>query len=203
MNCTYSYDDLTKIKNMVAAGKIAREIAAEMGRSRESIIRVVSRRGLGAWACGKPDLKPVPEGFADAWAEHPQAELRKIYNASSSTVQRWVTICGLQRPRGRNVRPAAKPEPFVRQPAPKRPARVVNRVTAPIDRPHLDNTLAGRAADYLRRFGPVTRCNEAGRYDPNGMFWSRGGSYPLNAEEIVSRARRNGWNPEAWQQVAA
>lgn len=202
----YTAEQLEQVRAMVAAGKTAREIGKVFGRTRESVVRIVSRHNLGKWAHGPTDMKPVPDGFAEMWAKHPQKELCRIYRASSTAVQRWVTQSGLKRPSHVRVKPKV-PKAVVAASAPvpraKRPARIVNRVTAPIDRPHLDNTLPGRAAEFLRRFGPVTRCNAAGRYDPNGAFWSRSGSLPLNAEEVVARARRNGWNPDAWQQVAA
>lgn len=62
----------------------------------------------------------------------------------------------------------------------------------PVDRPHIDPTPAGQAAEFLRQFGPVVRCNERGQYDPAGNRWRRG-AFLLTADEIIQRAQRNGW----------
>lgn len=68
--------------------------------------------------------------------------------------------------------------------------------------PQRDMTRAGMAADWLRRFGPVVRCNAAGAYDPRGDHWRRG-STVLTADEVIDRAERNGWAPDAWKALAA
>lgn len=68
------------------------------------------------------------------------------------------------------------------------------------DHVYVDPSEAGQAAEYLRRFGPVVRCNEGGAYDPAGARWRRG-SVVLSAAEIVERARHNGWQGP-WKLVA-
>lgn len=67
---------------------------------------------------------------------------------------------------------------------------------------HRDNSVAGQAADYLRRFGPVVRCNAKGRYDENGTHWRRNASI-LTADEIIERAEANGFDARAWARLAA
>ena len=65
-----------------------------------------------------------------------------------------------------------------------------------------DTSLVGQAADYLRRFGPVVRCDDKGRYSGNGTHWRRGASI-LMADEIIERAEANGFDARAWARLAA
>lgn len=65
-----------------------------------------------------------------------------------------------------------------------------------------DTSLAGQAADYLRRFGPVVRCDDRGRYNENGTHWRRNFSV-LTADEIIERAEANGFDSRAWARLAA
>lgn len=81
--------------------------------------------------------------------------------------------------------------------APGAPARRRGFTQQPIDRPYNPVTVPERAAEYLRRFGAVTRVNSRGEYDPAGQHWMRGGSSkPFSADEIVARAVRNGFRAE-------
>lgn len=48
------------------------------------------------------------------------------------------------------------------------------------------------AADFLRRFCPVSRCDAAGKYDPRGRYW-RIGDAVLAEADIIARATRKGW----------
>lgn len=61
---------------------------------------------------------------------------------------------------------------------------------------------AGEAAEYLKKYGPVTRCNEAGRFDPKGSMWRRG-STVLTDDEVIERAVAKGFDREAWRKLAA
>lgn len=67
---------------------------------------------------------------------------------------------------------------------------------------HRDDTAAGRAADFLRHYGPLTRCNEQGFYDPKGGCWRRGSAI-LSASDVMERAHRLGFNPDSWREVRA
>ena len=59
----------------------------------------------------------------------------------------------------------------------------------------VDMSTAGQAAAFLRRLGPVFRCNRAGKPDDAGAFWNRAG-WVLSDDEIVSRAVRLGWRKD-------
>lgn len=57
-----------------------------------------------------------------------------------------------------------------------------------------DLTLAGQAADFLRRFGSVYRCDVTGKPNSKGTRWKRNYSV-LTDDELMHRARRLGWTP--------
>lgn len=129
--------------------------------------------------------EPVPAGFRLVAPTSTRKQLRTRYGKSEPTINRWLRETGI------TPRTAAQ-QGFV-GPA----VRTFN----PANRPHRDASRAGGAADFLRRFGPVVRCDATGRFDPNGDHWRRGASI-LTADEVIQRAERNGWNPDAWRLVA-
>lgn len=63
-----------------------------------------------------------------------------------------------------------------------------------------------KAAEYLRRHDrtQVFRCTSAGRPDPRGNHYRYGfGHVVLTDEELVAKAERKGWLPDAWRELAA
>lgn len=150
-------------------------------------------------------LRPIPADFKTLHATMAIPELAKHYRTCKSVVRRWAGQAGVARRHGVRIR-LAKSEPFVRaapekkRPKPASASGAGNRM-APVDHVQRDMSRAGQAADYLRRYAPVTRCDEHGRYNPDGAYWRRG-STVLDAEAIVERAIWNGWMPDAWRMVA-
>lgn len=133
----------------------------------------------------------APEGFAGAAPEMTIAEIMTHWQCSERMAYRWCRDNGVT---ARKIRVANSTKPRL----------VATRSTkhfSPQNKPHLDMTRAGRAAEYLRRYGPVVRCNVGGRYDPNGDHWRRGSAI-LNAQEVIERAIRNGWDEHGWRRVA-
>jgi hypothetical protein len=127
---------------------------------------------------------PVPAGFALVASNLPMKRLREHYGRSESTIKAWC--------REANVKPrGAKPGP-----------KSTNKPWASPDRPCRDWSQAGQAAEYLRRFGPVYRCNDTGMPSQGGRFWNRGG-YILTDADLIARAERLGWDADAWRRVAA
>ena len=126
-----------------------------------------------------------PQGFKLTAPTLTVTELQVRYARSEATIRRWCRELGVSAKRPPQSSSGSANHRF--SPAPP----LVRR----------DETLAGRAAEYLRRFGPVVRCNHLGNYDPRGIHWRRGSTI-LTAAEIVERAKRNGWNPDAWKMVA-
>lgn len=126
---------------------------------------------------------PAPDGFATTAPGLTIKELRERFGAGEATVLRWLRETGAQHRRVRF-------------------ARTASYILAPVDRPHRDLSAAGQAADYLRRFAPVIRCDATGRFDPNGDHWLRGSTL-LTGPEVIERAEYNGWQADAWKELAA
>jgi hypothetical protein len=120
----------------------------------------------------------VPTGFHMVAATLTKKELRQRYGLSHKAINRLLEETGTA---ARRV--LLKPEPLLPQPG-------------------RDLTRATMAADYLRKFAAVTRCNERGQFDPKGAHWRRGPAV-LCADEIIARALRQGWNPDSWREVRA
>lgn len=141
-----------------------------------------------------PKLKQMPEGFAEAQKGKSIVQLAELYGCGKLPVSRWLKEIGIQRERFVSV--------AVVKPA--KPAHLVRNVhmTTPVDRAVKDGSRAGLAADFLRKFGPVYKCNDRGSADIAGSHWRRGSSILTDAE-IIERAEYNGWSHDAWKQVAA
>lgn len=100
------------------------------------------------------------------------------YHASLATVTRWR--------RELELRPQARMKKGIGQSRSDRGF---------IPRPLIQNrdmTLAGQAADFLRRFGSVYRCDVRGTPMAKGTHWRRAYAV-LSDEELMHRAQRLGW----------
>lgn len=130
--------------------------------------------------CGYVGLKrAVPDEFEVILRKLGSQGAARHFHASLGTVTRWRREIGL-RPQER----ARKPSMF---------GAVRSRGFS--ERPLLlrrDFTLAGQAADFLRRYGSVYRCDANGKPNPKGVCWKRNFSV-LTDEEIMGRATRLGW----------
>lgn len=134
------------------------------------------------------DLKPLPDDFAAAAANLTDRDVLERYAISKPTLRKWCAKAGV-----------------VLRKAPRIPPPNLGGMGRPKAAPfaaHRDHSRAGQAADYLRRYGPVIRCKADGTFDPKGDHWRRGAAI-LTADEVIARARRNGWNPDAWKDLAA
>lgn len=134
----------------------------------------------------------VPQGFRLVAPELTMQELRQRYRRSEAIIYRWCRQASVQ------LRTIRKKTDKAQRPSLGGMGRAK---PAPLNQ-HRDMTHAGQAADYLRRFGPVVRCNAGGQYDPTGPCWRRGSTI-LSADEVIARARRQGFNPDAWREVRA
>lgn len=149
---------------------------------------------------------PMPADFAEVAPTMLVKELRAHYNAGWRLIARWMAETGaVPKKAPPNIPPIESTRHMltVRRPSGKRVIAFKQNayLTGKIDRPHRDDSRAGQAADYLRRFGPVVRCDSTGMYSDRGTHWRRG-SVVLGPDEVIERAMRNGWNPDAWRQVA-
>lgn len=170
------------------AGKSAREIMAiyQCGHRKVSAWRKELGMDLSNSAI------PLPADFLTVAPTMTWRELADHYGYSEFVIRRFVKLTGAKtRARIRDQRRTypgassmmgrAKPAPLVQ---------------------HIDMSRAGRAADFLRQFGPVIRCKATGGFDPKGDHWRRGSTI-LSADEVIARAVRNGWRPDAWREIAA
>lgn len=139
----------------------------------------------------QPKTQPVPDGFALMVPQMTMRELKERFGKGKTTIWKWCQVAGVQ-PRKASTHPPTRAAGHIH----------VGRKLNPFDGPRRDVSRAGQAADFLRTFAPVVRCNSVGHYDQNGDHWRRG-SFVLTADEIIQRATRQGWNPEAWKALAA
>lgn len=187
-------DKRQHLRDLVASGLTAREIAPTFGLTRKAIIDAVRKHELGPWIA-KPgtrpgDLSHIPEDFAERWQTTSQAALAEHYRRAPATISLWRQRLGLHRPRGAHI---AKPQATAVVVEPAEPARLIKPnayQTAPVDRVRRDMSPAGQAADILRRDRwTVFRCDDRGRYAVDGPLW-RCGSVVCGDDELIERAER-------------
>lgn len=166
----------------IAPGKTNDELAEHYHCSTDLITRFRKESGVAS-AHSRRESPELPADFHLVAPTLTRKQLRERYHRADPTITRWLSEAGVQHAR-------YVPTPPVKI-APPKP------VTAPAD-----IARALQAAAYLGRFGPVSRCNEAGRYDPRGHYWRRGSAI-LCASEVIARASRQGFNPDAWREVRA
>lgn len=130
--------------------------------------------------------RPVPADLAERAADMHVAALAKHYCVKDETVQRWLAETGCEA--ARYVRPRKEQPTKERAHSEGRvlQLRAMNRLNLVTIRVSDD---ADEAADKLRRFCPVTRCDEQGRFDITGKFW-RVGRVVLTDAELIERAER-------------
>lgn len=176
-------------------------------------------------------LRPMPADFAERAATASNTQLRAHYKVRWAEIHRWREESGVPSPRRQTVYPdgfeaaarVADDEALASRYSVSRTTvgrwrrslklPVVHRVTVRPHGPHVKTIAVARvakadsraamAAEHLRHLGPVFRCDDAGRADPKGQFWNRGGRTVLTDDELIERAVRNGWRPDAWREVVA
>lgn len=134
-------------------------------------------------------VSPAPNDLAECARRMNISKLAEHFGCARVTVRKWLMETG------------ASADTSFRRGLPNLGA-MGRPKAAPITQ-NRDTSRAGQAADFLRQFGPVIRCNASGHYDPKGNHWRRRSSNILCADEIIARAVRNGWNPDAWREVRA
>lgn len=159
------------------------ELAAHYKRATGTISLWVKRLGLVRTASSTTGInRPRPADFMAVQAGLTIQQIMLRYGVGRDVVRRWLADSGIDRQQLRLIKPNAY-------------------LTAPIDRVARDSSRAGQAADFLRRFGAVYRCNERGGADVKGNRWRRGSAILTDAE-LIERAERNGWDADAWKRVA-
>lgn len=170
----------------IAPGKTNEQIRLHYGCGFSTVVRWFKEAGIQPSpptnTITKP-RRPVPDGFALVARRLTMKELRERFGASEAIVKRWCTETGTEPRRAGYVRFAqVTPRPLI---------------------DHREQSRAGLAAQFLQRFGQVIRCDADGAINPKGTHWLRGGRFVLTDAEIMERATRNGWQPDAWREVIA
>ena len=143
----------------------------------------------------RTNLHKIPEGFDELARVLPTKPLSQKLGVSPSTVRLWRRVRNIPSP-GRGGSPKlVKPKTSIRSgSAPYKPAPVTI---------HRDVSVAGRAvSECLQKLGRIFRCDPDGRVNPKGTHWNRNG-FILTDDDVIDRARRNGWSPDAWERIAA
>ncbi|WP_194919911.1 hypothetical protein [Novosphingobium sp. NBM11] len=131
--------------------------------------------------CGHIGLKrEVPDDFRAVLLKLGSHGAARHFKASLSTVTRWRREISMSK-HERAKRTSAGPRPFASG-FQQRPL-LCNR----------DVTVAGQAADFLRKFGAVYRCDADGKPNAKGSHWKRNFSV-LTDDELMGRAERLGWS---------
>lgn len=168
-----------------AAGVCTGDLCRHYEVSVSVIVRWRKETGVaGAERCpGRPfSAAPMPDGFALVAPRLTVKQLRQRYGRGQSVIARWLVEAGVEA-----RRPIAR--------------HAGNYPLTMNKRAHRDESRAGQAAEYLRRFGPVYRCRPTGSAATRGNYWNRGG-FVLTDAELIGRAERLGWNPDSWRLVA-
>lgn len=154
----------------------------------------------------RSDAAPPPKGFAEFVAGKAIGPLAAHYGKHHMVIRRWLRVCGITPPAydQRGVKRPRQSKPFVRSVPERKPAPKGRTVLpAAARQAALPSGREEEAAQHLRRTYPsVFHCNETGRADLKGKFW-RCGNAVLTPEEMIERAVRHGWDPDAWMRIAA
>lgn len=124
-------------------------------------------------------LRPMPTGFAAVARTMSKESLVSHYQTNWGVITRWCEEAGItNKPAGRPTKPIG-------------PAGVNVSVGA-------DTSLAGQAAQHLRRIMPVFKASVISK-DRSGYVV---GGRHLATEEMVAMAQAKGFDPDAWKRVA-
>ena len=185
------------VRAMMAEGKSGPEIAEAVGRNLSSVHALFRRFGDH-----KDRTRPsseIPTDLREKWEVMSTRALAAHYGRSVGTVSAWCHRSGLVRDQSwrspsfrSKPKPEAVPTPITAEkPAPFR--RGTQRKPDYRNAPTItvrDLSVVGQAAEYLRRFGSVYRCDERGVATPTGTFWRRGSAI-LSDAELIERAEYN------------
>lgn len=154
------------------------------------------------------EKKPAPADLAANARKMHFEGLCRHYGKNQRLMRRWLNELGVAA-RSFNASAQAKKQweenPIrprtERKPSPK--GRTV--LPAGVRQAPRDSSRAGDAADYLKRwFVPVYRCDDKGELHHRGTSTHyRLGSAIVTTEAMLETAKRKGWNPDAWMEIAA
>lgn len=123
-------------------------------------------------------LRPIPDDFAQVAPHLSRYAISRHYRTEYKVVDRWLRESG--------VKPGQRQHSFGTPRMTLAPSRGTGKPMLAITR---TTSIYDDAADILRRFAPVNRCNENGKYQQAGDFW-RYGQIRLTPDELLERAAR-------------
>jgi len=122
----------------------------------------------GAWS---RRMLLMPDGFGQTAPTMSKAHLMKHYKVSQLVIDRWICEAGVTAKAPRNFIFTLKNPKSNNIPPPKR------------------ETKHDLAADYLRKFMAVSRCDERGRYQQGGDYF-KAGTRVVTFSELIEKADR-------------
>jgi hypothetical protein len=127
----------------------------------------------------KTGLRPIPDDWAVVCPRTSKTALRRCYAASGETIDRWIRESGIQ--------------PLSTSEAHRQAGAKSITTTSRMGRVHVVHltdrvrSMYDDAANVLRKYGPVNRCDVNGKYQQNGEYWRVGWSI-LTGDELIERA---------------
>lgn len=174
----------------VASRMTRNQMAAHYGVSHSKLLKWRQESGIEPL----PDMgkvagarREIPDDFAELAKTMTQTALARHYNVGNgNTIRRWIRDSGIT-----PMKPArAGGVKFERQPYKPIPFFRCNPRSGMLQEQAKHRYSAeDAAADTLRRYAPVYRCNDKGAADINGKFWRMGNSL-LTPAELLARAER-------------
>lgn len=168
----------------VAQGKSVNKLALHYRAKSRTIDRWLHECGIDRGSLPTSNKRAVPADFADRAAEMHRMALCDHYNADDGIVRRWIKESGIEPIRW--VPPVSQRTARQMRLSGGKRASLSLVVTTKAVRTWGE---ADDAANKLRKFGPVSRCDEDGKFNICGKFW-RVGRVVLSDAEIIERANR-------------
>ena len=192
-------------------------VARQLKRHKPALYEALRYHGKKTSAVGRfppPPMPkaPIPADFNDMCRSMSKTQLVAHYGRSMRLISRWIDespayvkawvaengkrACSLAGKRG-GVKPRQKPdvgERVVKLRAPRSPAGQRN----PLPTQAAAVTDADKAMRWLQRYGPCYPMRIHVKALDDYMIFGR----RMPASAVVDEAKRRGWNPDAWRQVA-
>lgn len=189
-------DDFTAVASTMSL----RDLSRRYHTCVKVVIRWMAETGAEPYRGSRRDAKPMPADFVELAGVMVLTKLAAHYRITHKAILRWYRQAGveqLRRPRVRIVK-AKSARRIVRPAAYRAP-------TLPFATLRRDTSTEGRAADHLRKWAPVYRCNERGGVpdDKSLLTHWRYGNAVLTGAELAERAKAKGFVPEDWRRLAA
>jgi len=153
------------------------QLRVMFGLSKYEVERL--RKSLGIVVHRERQRIEIPETFRSLAQTMTAPELAERYGVSRNLIATWRKRLGIHVPTPRYHRDGSV------------------KVCGPNAR-----SVEELAANHLRRIAPVYRIGIDGKPNARGRAWKYG-NITLSGPDLIARARRRGWNPDAWKEIRA